>query len=92
MEVHPSWAPLAARRFGDLVGANYFKNMRFYWAKGGLYAKFGLAGLVCVCVCVCVCGNIHTYMHAYIQGRERVSESLRKTPQQRERERETLED
>jgi hypothetical protein len=68
MEVHPSWAPLAARRFGDLVGANYFKNMRFYWAKGGLYAKFGLAGLVCVCVCLEI--YIHTYIHTYRAERE----------------------
>eukprot|EP00937_MAST-01D_sp_MAST-1D-sp2_P005409 g5409.t1 len=41
--VHPSWAPVGARRFLDMVRARYFDGSSFFRVLAGFLVQFGLA-------------------------------------------------
>ena len=46
LRVHPSWAPLGARRFRELVEAKFYDDTRFFRVLDGMYdiwiAQFGV--------------------------------------------------
>lgn len=42
VEVRKEWAPRAAGRFYELVGANYYDNARFYRVVRNFIAQFGI--------------------------------------------------
>lgn len=46
IEVHPSWAPLGAARFLELVdlGESFWKGVRFFRVISGFMAQFGIPG------------------------------------------------
>ncbi len=45
MEVHPSWAPIGAKRFLDMVNDNFFSTkVPLFRALKGFLVQFGLAG------------------------------------------------
>ncbi|KAJ8614257.1 hypothetical protein CTAYLR_001114 [Chrysophaeum taylorii] len=44
VEVHPSWAPLGAARFAELVDANFFSGCRFFRVVENFVAQFGISG------------------------------------------------
>jgi peptidyl-prolyl cis-trans isomerase A (cyclophilin A) len=43
IEVHRSWAPLAADRFHELVRSGYYSDARFYRVVPGFVVQFGMA-------------------------------------------------
>jgi peptidyl-prolyl cis-trans isomerase A (cyclophilin A) len=43
VEVHPTWAPLGAARFGELVDAKFFDGARFFRVVPNFVVQFGLA-------------------------------------------------
>merc|ERR1711907_344978 len=42
VEVNPSWAPLGAARFRELIDSNFFKAARFFRVIDGFMAQFGI--------------------------------------------------
>ena len=44
IEVHPEWAPLGAKRFGELVNQDFFTDVRFFRVIDGFMAQFGIHG------------------------------------------------
>eukprot|EP00941_MAST-03F_sp_MAST-3F-sp1_P006522 g6522.t1 len=40
--VHPEWAPLGAKRFADLVSANFYEGCKFFRVIDGFMAQFGI--------------------------------------------------
>ncbi|MCP4643558.1 MAG: peptidylprolyl isomerase [bacterium] len=42
--VHEDWAPIGARRFRELVDAEFFDGCRFFRAMSGFMAQFGISG------------------------------------------------
>lgn len=44
VEVHPSWAPLGAARFKELLDRHFFDSVRFFRVVPGFMAQFGIAG------------------------------------------------
>jgi len=44
VEVHPDWAPIAARHFMDLVKQKHFDGSRFHHVLSGFAARFGISG------------------------------------------------
>ncbi len=43
IEVHPDWAPIGAKRFGELVEDHYFDGARFFRVVPNFVVQFGLA-------------------------------------------------
>ena len=41
-QVNPSWAPLGAARFKELIDSNFFKASRFFRVIDGFMAQFGI--------------------------------------------------
>jgi cyclophilin family peptidyl-prolyl cis-trans isomerase len=44
MEVHPDWAPLGAARMKELVGQDFFSEIRFFRVIQNFMAQFGISG------------------------------------------------
>ena len=44
VKVHPSWAPIGAARFLELVDADFFDNVRFFRVLDNFVAQFGISG------------------------------------------------
>jgi len=44
IEVHPEWSPIGAKRFLDLVKANYFADCALFRAIHGFLVQFGICG------------------------------------------------
>lgn len=42
--MHPSWAPIGAARFEELVDADFFNGCRFFRVISGFMAQFGISG------------------------------------------------
>jgi len=42
--VHPDWAPLGAARFGELLQAGFFSQLRFFRVVPNFMAQFGISG------------------------------------------------
>ena len=44
VEVHPDWAPLASKRFEELLEDDFFTGSKFFRVLPGYVAQFGIAG------------------------------------------------
>ena len=44
VEVHPEWAPLATKRFEELLEDDFFTGSKFFRVLPGYVAQFGIAG------------------------------------------------
>ena len=42
VEVHPDWAPIGAKRFMDLIEANYYNECRIYRVIPGFICQWGI--------------------------------------------------
>jgi hypothetical protein len=56
VKVHPSWAPIGAARFKELVQTNFYDDQRFFRVLDGMYVLLHIVLNQQQCFSSCACG------------------------------------